>query len=86
MDRFSLVKARNTLRDRRGKFKLTLAEVTAQTGISAPVLSQMENGQRLPSDEEARLLASLYNVTLSELWELDGPWLAIEPDLREVAA
>lgn len=44
--------------------KRTLTEVTVATGISAPRLSELERGMRLPTTDEAQVLEAYYSGTL----------------------
>lgn len=52
------------VRDERG---LTLAEVSATTGVSTSTLSRLETGQRRPTLELLLALALAYDVSLSDL-------------------
>jgi transcriptional regulator with XRE-family HTH domain len=52
------------VRDERG---LTLAEVSATTGVSTSTLSRLETGQRRPTLELLLALALAYDVPLSDL-------------------
>jgi len=52
------------LRTRRG---LTLAELSAETGISESTLSRLENGQRRPNLELLLPLSQAYDVPLDDL-------------------
>jgi transcriptional regulator with XRE-family HTH domain len=52
------------VRDQRG---ITLAELSARTGISRSTLSRLENGQRRPSLELLLPLAQAYRVPLDDL-------------------
>ncbi|WBU38709.1 helix-turn-helix domain-containing protein [Homoserinibacter sp. YIM 151385] len=55
------------LREIRGRRGLTLAEVSAATGISSSTLSRLESGGRRASLELLLPLARLYRVPLDEL-------------------
>jgi transcriptional regulator with XRE-family HTH domain len=57
-----------TLRDTRG---LSLRDLAASSGVSAPMLSQVERGETSPSLEIASRIASGLDLTLSQLLRLD---------------
>ncbi len=59
------------LRQLRGNRDVTLADLAAQTGISASTLSRLEAGLRRPTLEQLLPLARFYGVTLDEL--VDAP-------------
>ncbi len=51
------------LRQLRKDRRVTLAEVADATGVSVPMLSRMERGERLPSSDTLRALADYYRVS-----------------------
>lgn len=55
------------LRSLRTARRVTLARVSADTGISVSTLSRLESGQRKPTLELLMPLARIYGVTLDEL-------------------
>lgn len=55
------------LRALRAARELTLAEVSAETGVSASTLSRLESGQRRPVLELLLPLARMYGVPLDDL-------------------
>jgi transcriptional regulator with XRE-family HTH domain len=57
-----------TLRDVRG---LSLRDLAATSGVSAPMLSQVERGETSPSLDIATRIASGFDLTLSQLLRLD---------------
>jgi len=57
-----------TLRDVRG---LSLRDLAATSGVSAPMLSQVERGETSPTLEVATRIASGLDLTLSQLLRLD---------------
>ncbi len=57
-----------TLRDDRG---LSLRDLAATSGVSAPMLSQVERGETSPSLEIAGRIAAGLDLTLSQLLRLD---------------
>lgn len=57
-----------TLRDVRG---LSLRDLSATSGVSAPMLSQVERGETSPSLDIATRIASGLELTLSQLLRLD---------------
>ncbi len=59
------------LRSLRRRRETTLADVSAQTGISVSTLSRLESGERRPTLELLLPLARAYGVTLDEL--VDAP-------------
>ncbi|WP_037365684.1 XRE family transcriptional regulator [Amycolatopsis orientalis] len=59
------------LRELRRKREVTLAELSAQTGIAASTLSRLESGNRRPTLEQLLPLARAHGVTLDEL--VDAP-------------
>lgn len=59
------------LRDLRKVRELTLAHVSARTGISTSTLSRLESGGRRPTLELLLPLARAYDVPLDEL--VDAP-------------
>jgi transcriptional regulator with XRE-family HTH domain len=59
------------LRDLRQQRDTTLADLSAQTGISVSTLSRLESGDRRPTLELLLPLARSYGVTLDEL--VDAP-------------
>ncbi|MGG5257110.1 helix-turn-helix domain-containing protein [Phycicoccus avicenniae] len=59
------------LRDVRTRRRMTLAEVSADTGISTSTLSRLESGSRKATLELLVALARTYRVTLDEL--VDAP-------------
>ncbi|MBW6503265.1 helix-turn-helix transcriptional regulator [bacterium] len=61
----SAIRARRLLRGQR------LADVAAPAGISAPFLSRLERGQRGASDDVIRRLASILDVPVEELFEVN---------------
>ena len=63
---FTLLK--KTRQEQNLKFK----DLAATTGIDQALLSKFENGNRLPTEEQIALLASAYNLSVSELRKL---WL-----------
>ena len=66
----------------RGQRALTLAEVSASTGVSTSTLSRLETGQRRPSLELLLPLAQMYRVPLDELVgapEVGDPRVRLRP-------
>ncbi|MVU83873.1 helix-turn-helix domain-containing protein [Nocardia sp. ET3-3] len=59
------------LRELRKQREVTLAELSAETGISVSTLSRLESGARRPTLEQLLPLARAHNVTLDEL--VDAP-------------
>ncbi|GAB0105472.1 XRE family transcriptional regulator [Nocardia sp. JMUB6875] len=59
------------LRELRKQRETTLAELSAETGISVSTLSRLESGARRPTLEQLLPLARAHNVTLDEL--VDAP-------------
>src|SRR5438046_850354 len=57
-----------TLRDVRG---LSLRDLASTSGVSAPMLSQVERGETSPSLDIAARIASGLELTLSQLLRLD---------------
>jgi len=57
-----------TIRDDRG---LSLRDLAATSGVSAPMLSQVERGETSPSLEIASRIATGLDLTLSQLLRLD---------------
>jgi len=57
------------LRKMRTMLGMSQKEVAGEIGVSEPYLSQLETGKRVPSDEVARKLASLYGMEIGELGE-----------------
>lgn len=58
----------NVIRELRQKDKLTIAEVSAQAGISRGMLSKIENGQASTSLETLSRIAQSLGVSLSHLF------------------
>ena len=50
----------------------TLSEVADATGVSIPMLSRMERGERLPSSETLKALSSYYGASARTLAEAAG--------------
>src|ERR1700728_3841591 len=59
------------LRSLRRQREITLADLSAQTGVSVSTLSRLESGDRKPTLELLLPLARAYGVTLDEL--VDAP-------------
>jgi transcriptional regulator with XRE-family HTH domain len=59
------------LRALRRRRRITLADLSAETGISVSTLSRLESGERRPALELLLPLAKAYGVTLDEL--VDAP-------------
>ncbi|WP_406637789.1 XRE family transcriptional regulator [Amycolatopsis sp. WGS_07] len=59
------------LRELRRKREMTLAELSARTGIATSTLSRLESGNRRPTLEQLLPLARAHGVTLDEL--VDAP-------------
>ena len=59
------------LRALRQRHEITLADLSAQTGVSVSTLSRLESGDRKPTLELLLPLARAYGVTLDEL--VDAP-------------
>ncbi len=57
------------LRQLRKDRRATLSEVAEGTGISVPMLSRMERGERLPSSETLKALADYYGTSARVLAE-----------------
>ena len=55
----------STIRKARQDKKLTLRELAAQTGKSIAFLSDLERGNRKPSQQTAQILASVLNISFS---------------------
>jgi len=64
------------LRDLRAARGLTLRQLADETGLSAGLLSQLENGRTDPSIETLRRLAKVFDSDLADLFR--------EPDAPEV--
>ncbi len=60
------------LRHLRHEKGATLSEVAAATGVSIPMLSRMERGERLPSSETLKALSSYYDTSARTLAEAAG--------------
>jgi len=63
---------RDKLRQRRKLRDLTLKEVSKNTGISLPFLSDIERGNANPSLTTLGKLANFYNISISELIKLEN--------------
>lgn len=61
------------LKDTRQERNLKFKDLAAATGIDQALLSKFENGNRLPTEEQIAILASAYELNVSELRKL---WLA----------
>jgi transcriptional regulator with XRE-family HTH domain len=60
------------LRQLRHEKGATLSDVADATGISVPMLSRMERGERLPSSETLKTLSSYYGTSARQLAEAAG--------------
>ncbi len=58
------------LRSGREHLGLSLQEVATRTGIDQTLLSRFEHGRRLPTEEQVRALAQLYELPVVELLRL----------------
>ncbi len=56
------------LKEIRGERGLTLAKVSANTGVSEPYLSMLENNHRRPSIKLLKKLAPCYNLEIHEFF------------------
>lgn len=56
-----------TLKSIREKNEFLLQEVTEQTGIDKTLLSRIENGKRLPTKEQVKLLCNFYEASENEM-------------------
>lgn len=59
-----LAKYLKTLRQNRNE---TLHQVSKGTDIDSPLLSKLERGERLPTNEQISKIANYYNISESEL-------------------
>jgi ribosome-binding protein aMBF1 (putative translation factor) len=55
------------LRNLRKDKSLTLHQVSKGADIDSPLLSKLERGERLPTDEQIKKIAKFYKVTESDL-------------------
>jgi len=64
-----------SLRVRRTRLRLTLAEVARRSGLSAPFISQLERGHTRPSMRSLQQIAAALGTTTTDLFDhgLDGP-------------
>jgi transcriptional regulator with XRE-family HTH domain len=63
------VKLRCTLRAVRGE--RTLVQLAERSGVSVPILSQIERGRMLPLDKDIGPLEEAYGLPLAEWYESD---------------
>lgn len=56
------------LKGLRIKSKLSMAEVAEKLGVTTQSVFYYENGSRVPRDEVKKQLATLYGVTVGELF------------------
>ena len=73
------------LREQRRKRRLTLRELAARTGLSAGLLSKIENFRTLPSLPVLLNIAQAMHMDLSELFSgfgcgVERPWLLVRAD------
>lgn len=71
------------LREFRGK--RTLKEIAAGSGVSMSVLSQLERGRMVPTDQEVTALEREYGQPV-ESWYPPRTLVAFEGDLEDEAA
>ncbi len=64
------------LRDVRLRSGLSLREVSRQLGVSPSFVSQLENGKSQPSVATLYSIAQLLEVSIDELFSVDGPRVA----------
>lgn len=59
------------LRELRDKLDLSLRECASQIGVSAPFLSDIELGRRMPSDDVLIRMAKVLKIDLTDLRQYD---------------
>ena len=74
------------LRDVRLRSGLSLREVARQLGVSPSFVSQLENGKSQPSVATLYSLAQLLEVSIDELFSVDGPRVDGVPSAPVLAA
>lgn len=55
------------LRMERARVKKTQAQVASETGLTAAMISQYENGNKTPTLQTLSILADFYNTSITEL-------------------
>lgn len=72
------------IKEMRTEAQLSLRELAAKIGVSAPFLSDVELGRRNPSPEKLEELAKVFKIPASDFQPYDARELA--DDLRRLAA
>ena len=73
MKKLSKALLSDAVRSGRSRLGLSQAELSRKTGINRSILSNLENGQYMPSIEQLEELASVLGFQIQDLLEDDSP-------------
>lgn len=62
----------NTIRVERARYKITQAELAEKVDVSRQTIHAIETGKFVPSTVLALKISRFFNVTLEEIFQLEG--------------